>query len=95
MMRFVVDDNITWQDMIEIEPELKRLYEKAKKENKPDLPEDYCANEIFYKQLKPEIVKLVGWGARKKELNSCRAYDKAYKKILNALPDCQHESVLC
>ena len=95
MMRFMVDDDITWQEIIEIEPRIKELYEIAKNENRPDLPDDYCANAIFYRQLKPEIVELVGWGARKEELRTSRAYDEAYEKILDALPACQHERLLC
>ena len=86
---------ITWAKIIEIEPRLKRAYKIAKNENKDELPENYCANEIFYRRLKPEIVELVGWSARDRRLRSSQAYDIAYEKILNALPDCQHESIFC
>jgi len=94
-MEVYIDNKITWEDIIEIEPRLKELYQIAKNEDRPDLPANYCANEIFHKQLKPKITRLAGWGARNPELRSCRAYDVAYHKIVDALPACQHDRPFC
>jgi len=86
---------ITWEKIIEIEPEINQLYEIAKNENRSDLPEDYCANDVFYNELKPEIMQLAGWYAEDRRLKSTRAYELVYMKIYDALPYCRHERGFC
>ena len=54
-----------------------------------------CANEIWYgygihSGLKPRLLMLVGWNARKPELRDSRAYDIAYDEIYRVLPHCRN-----
>ncbi len=85
---------MTWEEMIKIEPALEKLYEMAQKEHLT-AGEDYCANRIWYTEMKPVLQKLVGHFAEDSRLRSSDTYDTAYKKILRALPDCTHEGVFC
>lgn len=75
-----------------VEPRLWSLYRKAKRE-KPG--PGFCANRVWYVTLKPQLVQLVGWHAERPELRTSHAYDLAYDTIYEALPDCQHEDILC
>jgi hypothetical protein len=86
---------MTWAQMVRIEPKLKTLLMKARscKSTK-----NFCANRIWYGNtttcgLKGELVHLVGWSARDARLRTSEAYDLAYSKIYNALPDCRHDGL--
>lgn len=78
---------MTWKDMVEIEPELQEMFGYAKSLDGSE--KNFCANRIFYDELKPAIENLVGWGARNSLLKSKKCYDKAYNKIWKALPPCK------
>ena len=80
--------------MVSIEPELKALFEKAKA-YKP--VKNFCANQMWHGRngLKQELCRLVGFGAKNFQLRTSEAYDLAYCKIYNALPDCQHDGRIC
>jgi hypothetical protein len=49
----------------------------------------FCANDIWYDEIKPVLVKLVGWSARNPALRTTEAYDVAYQYLYNLLPDCR------
>jgi hypothetical protein len=49
----------------------------------------FCANDHWYLRFKPQLMKLVGWGAEQPELRTCEAYDVAYDTLLALLPDCR------
>lgn len=76
-----------------MEPELEELYQEAAAVTSENDPH-FCANKIWYSEggLKERLMVLVGW-TRKKEghhdLNSAEAYDLAYDKIYESLPDCR------
>jgi len=80
---------MTWEQMVTIEPRLLTLYKKAKS-YKPT--EGFCAHQVWYGHygLKSQMFKLVGFCATG-ILGTPEAYDIAYDKIYNALPDCQHD----
>lgn len=84
-----------WRELAELEPQLQKLYEEAKSyEDKS--PDSYSyVNGIFYDKIRPKVVKLVGWSQKDKAVNpqltTSRAYDIAYEKIYNALPNCKRE----
>ena len=83
---------MTWEEMLKIEPELKVLFENAKAV-KPE--NDYfCANRIWVCEIKPRLVRLVGYEARLEPLRNVEAYDLAYGKIYKELPDCRNCSCL-
>jgi hypothetical protein len=83
-----------WEELVQAEPRLSSLYIKAsrikRKHGKP-----FCANRHWYTELKPELVNLVGYTARKSNpiLKTEEAYSFAYHTIYHALPDCKHEGM--
>lgn len=81
---------MTWEEMAAIEPKLLTLLEKAQSYKSR---EGFCANKIWYgpNGLRQKLTRLVGFGASKRQLRTAQAYDLAYSKIYNALPDCQHD----
>ncbi|MHB1042359.1 MAG: hypothetical protein ACYC0Q_05930 [Eubacteriales bacterium] len=89
---------MTWEEMTAIEPRLQALYERAKGyRNNTKINRNLCANRVWYgrDRLKGELCNLVGWGVRDTRLSSPIAYDIAYRKIYDALPDCRHEETIC
>ncbi len=81
-----------WEKMVEIEPALGRLYEDV---CSVECDEKFCANAVWYGYgghlgFKPRLMRLVGWDAKNPKLMTEEAYDVAYDKLYNALPDCQH-----
>ena len=55
----VVPD-VTWETLAEAEPELRRL-ERLALWIAAQAPTDFCANEVWYGFLKPQLLPLVGW----------------------------------
>lgn len=52
---------LTWNEIVRLEPRLARLLRQARAV-KDDRSESYfCANEIWYRDLKPQLTQLVGW----------------------------------
>lgn len=52
----------------------------------------FCANLVWYQQVKPNLVELVGWCRRTdgpEELKSREAYNLVYEKLYSLLPPCQ------
>lgn len=82
---------MTWEQMIELEPELLELYNLAKSIKRTP---NFCANQIWYgpNGLKSRMMQLVGWDADG-VLGTCEAYDTAYRKIYDALPRCDHAEI--
>jgi hypothetical protein len=84
-------DKLTIGKILSLEPRLSDLLHDARLgENKPD----YCADDYWYKQIKPRLVKLVGWYADSDNeiLSTSEAYDMTYQFFYSALPDCRHEN---
>jgi hypothetical protein len=52
----------------------------------------FCANDVWAKQFKPEITRLVGWEAQTnfEDLTTSDAYDLAVGTIYAALPACKN-----
>ncbi len=80
---------MTWDQLIAMEPRLLRLYEHAKN-CKPT--KGFCADQVWYGRggLKAQMAELVGFGSDG-ALGTPEAYDIAYRKIYNVLPDCRHK----
>lgn len=84
---------ITWDQLIELEPRLLDLYNKAKACKQT---EGFCANRVWYGGLKKDLCGLVGWNCKSPSiLNTEAAYEIAYDKVYSALPDCIHEGEMC
>ena len=77
--------------LCKLEPRLASLREQAKAVDGSG--EHFCANMVWYRKLKPQLLELVGWEAEGKaktpELGSNDAYDAAYDLIYDELPDCK------
>lgn len=84
-----VDKLITWERIIQIQPRLEKMYERAKKVDGSD--EHFCANHVWYGEYKQEICDLVGWQAKSNNpiIKTSKAYDIAYDKIYAVLPPCK------
>ena len=83
------EGKLTWRELVKREPELRTLLKKAKAVDDSD--PHFCANAVWYQHFKPVLCDLVGWDARVRDgvVNSSEAYDIAYHKIYQALPDCK------
>ena len=92
--------SLTWDELVTIEPRLKALlmYSTCVKDPGGDY---FCANEIWYNLLKPQMVKLVGWGREWHPnpimiknaadiMKEGRVYDLVYHKIYDTLPGCRN-----
>jgi hypothetical protein len=87
---------MTWNILIKREPRLLALYRKASSYKKfVGSGERWCANRVWYRDFKPELLKLVGYDAENWLLNDSESYDIAYDKIYDALPDCNHDDGMC
>lgn len=85
-------EQLTFRELAEIEPELQDLLEQALSVS--DRNPKYCADTVWYHELKPQLVRLVGFAAKNpnKRLHTSYAYDLAYETIYDALPSCRHVS---
>ena len=81
--------NITWGLLVKIEPRLGEMLKRAKAVKGDG--EHFCANTVWYDDFKPELCTLVGWEASGTNplLHTPQAYDLAYRKIYETLPDCR------
>jgi len=91
----------TWQQLTRLEPRLKHLHKKAKSIMDDPHERYFCANHAWYgywagerwiEGLKKELVALIGWSSVNRKhpvLGGMDAYDVAYRKIYDALPDCR------
>jgi hypothetical protein len=83
------DEPPSWEDLIPLEPGLADLLVQAqsyrRQRGKP-----FCANDIYYGDIKPKLLALVGWEreAYPDLLRTSAAYNVAREIIYNALPDC-------
>src|SRR5688572_27285202 len=93
---------LTWATLVAMEPQLAGLLADAKQEHMNGDP-GYCAHRVWYGYddgpgLKGRLCQLVGWGREAPGpavLRSPAAYDVAYQKVYQALPDCRHEGLMC
>lgn len=94
-----VAEGLTWEVLVELEPRLAALYQRARaiKDNKRR--RSFCANAVWYGYgehtgLKPELCELVGWAVEHRggdpRLASSRAYGIAYRKCYDVLPPCRN-----
>lgn len=88
------DGELTWDMLVKEEPELKELLKRAKAINDNKAKDSFCANYIWYRKgFRESVYKLVGWEAKKGMADfmyTTTAFDIAYDKIYDALPDCRN-----
>lgn len=86
-----MDYETMWNEMIEIEPDLEYLYQKAKRLGEQGVrsPRE-CANIVWYGDggMKRQMSRLVGFEAKDARLATSYYYDCAYQKIYWELPAC-------
>ena len=94
------DEKVDWSKLCKMQPELRTLYRRAKAVKDDGKAAWFCANRVWYGRggeegLKAILVQLVGHRAAKQDkyplLATSQAYDLAYEKIYEALPDCRGE----
>ena len=79
---------MTFEEIAKLEPRLKQLYNEARQVKATS--EYFCANEVWYNEFKPRLMRLAGWHAANPELRTSEAYDLAYDAIYNQLPSCRN-----
>lgn len=79
-----------WQALITTEPRLRDLYNEAKAIQDDSNRKVFCANDVWYTRFKPRLLQLVGWEVKDPRLKTQEAYDTAYEKIYDALPNCRN-----
>ena len=85
----MVESKVTWHDLVKAEPALGELLAEAQAV-KDNGGTSFCANSIWYNRFKQRLLPLVGWDRRGHPvLGGMAAYDLAYHKIYDALPDCR------
>jgi len=92
------DESITWSLLCKLEPRLKELYKEIKQVKDDKTKNSFCANRVWYgwgnsgNGFKNRLHPLAGWEATGEDprLHTRKAYDIAYKKLYNALPDCRN-----
>jgi predicted transcriptional regulator with HTH domain len=87
-----IEGKLTWRELVRREPYLRYLLEAARCQKDDPSKPSYCANYVWYTYFKPQLERYVGWFARVKDgvVNTSEAYDLAYEKIYNALPNCRN-----
>ena len=82
---------VAWDDLVTMEPQLKAMWEAIRLLRRPKRPASFCANHLWYDVFKPRLTQLVGWSCRRKNpaLRSSEAWDTAYRKLYDVLPDCR------
>ena len=79
-----------WDELIKAEPRLEKLYERVKRIQDDKSKPSFCANLVWYGWVKAEMCRLVGYEATTPVAGSSEAYDLAYKRLYNLLPDCRN-----
>ena len=83
-------ESLTFEKILEMEPEVRRLYNVAKMIGDNKKNRTFCASVVWYQLFEPVLVELVGWERKAKDiLATSVAYDLAYKSIYKALPNCR------
>jgi hypothetical protein len=84
-METLMTNKLSYSDMVKLEPRLATLKEKcwviwqAMHFSRTELQRNW------YRSIKPQMCKLVGFGATVPELRSCEAYDYCYQYLFNIL----------
>jgi hypothetical protein len=90
---------VTWQRLVELEPRLADLYNRARAVRDDKHHSSFCANRVWYGRdnqeggLRGQLFKLVGHEVSRHadpRLRTSAAYDVAYHAIYHALPDCRN-----
>jgi hypothetical protein len=85
----------TFEELVALEPGLSKLLAEARAERAEQRANPYyCANDVWYRRFKPRLLRLVGWERsgdhEHSELSCPAAYDVAYDRIYEALPECRN-----
>jgi hypothetical protein len=89
-------ESLTWEQLTELEPRLLTLYERARAIKDNRRKPSFCANRTWgeWGGLREQLSDLVGWAVKRwggdPRLATSRAYDIAYRKVYDALPDCRN-----
>jgi hypothetical protein len=85
----------TWEQLAAAEPRLGHLLVLA--ESMRPAQDGFCAHRIWFgpEGLRRRTIGLVGWHAASDNntLHGSKAYQVAYRKLYDALPDCMHEGM--
>lgn len=79
-----------WADFVQREPRLLLLFNDIREIKDDKTKPSFCANFIWYRDFKPRMIKLAGWGCKDEVLKTCKSYDMVYEKLYNALPNCRN-----
>lgn len=77
-----------WAASVAHDPRISQLYERAARIRDNGGPV-FCATDIWYKELKPELQRLVSWNHRNPLFRTAKFFDMAYNRIYCAMPPCR------
>jgi hypothetical protein len=81
----------SWSELCRLEPRLRTLAAEIRAVRDDPDSTHYCANADWYARggFKDRLCELVGWSVDHPVLGSTEAYDAAYEKLYDLLPDCR------
>jgi hypothetical protein len=88
----IIAPHLSWEMLAGLEPRLADLLQYAQGSDTPAEEEGFCRESIWYEEIKPQLVEVVGYGRSDFHpiLMTSAAYELAYHTILRALPDCRN-----
>lgn len=88
-----------WEDLVRIEPRLGEMLKEIQSIKDDGTAPSFCANAQWYRSpgegedsFKDRLVAMAGWHAQSSdpEIRSDLAYNVAYEKLYEALPNCRN-----
>lgn len=81
----------TYAELVRVEGALLELHAEASAIYDDGRNHSFCANTVWYRQFKSQLMSLVGWDSQVPDdrFHTSEAYSAAYQTIYNALPDCR------
>ena len=84
-------DTLTFQQICDLEPRVRALFDEAKAVTDDPSEVSFCANTVWHRQgFKKRVSALVGYDAINPQLAGDQAYDCAYQTIYAVLPVCRN-----
>ncbi len=99
-MDAILEKDLTWEKLVEIEPRLGQLLAEVRKVKDDKQMAGFCANNVWFGNnrhhgFKPRMYVLVGRASVHPQLRSSTAYSMAYAKLYDALPSCRNCNCSC
>jgi hypothetical protein len=88
-------ERMDFKTMCLIEPRLQQLEQDIVQFRATRKRLGVCVQNDWYRQYKPRMYHLVGFGAENPELSSCECWDTAYFHLYDLLTDRKKKPLMC